>query len=280
MELEQIIRETKIVRPDLAIEILSKHEHPNGLSVELVRKLLFGYKEGLQGQNVTIQSLRSAITYAEHALSQIPEEPERNKGITRGQIRYYLGLFYEKATVKGGENISTAYEHISKSVEDGITYRDWSAIDERTRMRNRLIDKLKPTDTTVWLLRGANDNSNTARELDKNKFPHKNIISGLYFRAAKLYREASHEFEDKKDSTNILIIGYDCAKKSLENSEQKFKNTKMFVTAEFAYAAFLNTREKKYRQDAINFYEELSKDINREIAFQSKKKLKEINGKS
>lgn len=277
MDIEQIIRETKIVRTDIAIEILSKHEHPNGLSVELVRKLLFGYKEGLCESPQIKQTLRSAITYAEHALSKIPEDPERNTGITRGQLRYYLGLFYERANSSSVDNLSTAYEHINKGVEDAITYRDWSAIDERTRARNQLINKLEPTDPTTWQLRGANDNSNTARELDRTECPYGSIISGLYFRAAKLYRDASQSFSDKKDSANILLIGYDCIKKSLEKTEQKFASSRKLTTAEFAYSSFLVTRDKKYRAEAIKIYEDLRKNPNREIAFQATKKLKEIN---
>jgi hypothetical protein len=276
MDIEQIIREAKIVRPDLAVEILSKYEHPNGMSVELVRKLLFGYKEGLCESPQIKQTLRSAITYAEHALSQIPEEPERNKGITRGQLSHYLSLFYEKN--QNEDALKTAYEHITNSINDAAEYRDWSPIDERTRARNKLIDKLKPTDVATWTLRGANDNSKTANDLEKNEYPYNEIISGLYFRAAKLYREASHEFGDKNDSASILSIGYDCLKKSISKTLRK--NTKMMEAAEFSHAIYLNTRNKTYRIETIKILEELSKNVDREIAFQARKKLKKINSQS
>jgi|GEM_PF-6434724 len=277
MELEQMLREAKIVRTTDAIDILSKYEHPNGLSAELIRKLLFGYKEGLNGSPSIKQTLRTAITYAEHALASIPEEPERNKGITRGQLSHYLSLFYEHTTIKGDENICAAYGHLTNSINDAINYRDWNSIDERTRKRNALIDKLKNNDTLVWLLRGANDNSNTSKALEKNKFPFSNITSGLYLRAAKLYRTASYEFEDKKDSAAILTIGYECAQKSIPISDPKETNQKMFIAAEFAYAAFLMTREKKYRRDAINIYEKLRKELHKETVHEATKKLKEIN---
>lgn len=280
MDIEQIIREAKIVRTADAINILAKYEHPNGLSVELVRKLLFGYKEGLSNSPQIRQTLRSAITYAEHALSQIPEEPERNKGITRGQLSHYLALFYEHSPTKGNENLTTAYEHTTNSINDAIKFRDWSSIAERTHSRKKYIEKLKHQDLLTWTLRGANDSNNTAVELNKKGFPFKNITSGILALASRLYHEASHEFEDKTDAAAIVKLAYECAQNAIACAEPKDKAEKTLHAANLASNIFSITREKKYRKDAIHLYDELIRGLNREIAYQANKKLKDLNRQS
>lgn len=280
MDIEQIIRESKIVRSDIAIDILSKYEHPNGLSIHSIRKLLYGYKEGLQNTPAIKQTLRSAITYAEHAIKQIPENPERHNGIMRGQLYHYLSLFYENTTIQGNDNFINAYEHSTNSINDAIEYKDWSSIAERTHARKKFIEKLKQTDYPAWILRGANDSYRTAVELNKKGFPFKNITSGILSLASKLFQEASHAFEDKADASKIVHIAYECEQNALACSEPKEINDKMMRNAELATILYLMTRDKKYRRDAINTYEELRKGTNKEVAFQATRKLKDLNRKS
>lgn len=279
MDIEQIIRESKIVRTDLAIDILTKYEHPNGLSVELVRKLLFGYKEGLCNSPQIKQTLRSAITYAEHALSQIPEEPERNKGIIRGQLKHYLSIFYERAD-KSVDSLTTAYEKITDSISDAIKYKDWNSISERAGTRKKLIDKLKISDLLTWFFRGANDSYNTAVELNKNGFPFKNVTSNILFLASRLYQEASHEIEDKEDSFKLVKISYDCLQNSVALSDPKQKDEKVMELAEISYALYLMSHEKKYRRESIHLYEELKRNQKTSTRLDAIRKLKEINRRS
>lgn len=280
MDIEQIIRETKIVPTSDAIRILANYEHPNGLSIHSIRKLLFGYKEGLCNSTAIKQTLRNAITYAEHAIHQIPENPERNTGIMRGQISHYLSLFYERSTIKGNENLVNAYEHSTNSINDAITYRDWGAIDERFQTRKKFIENLKQTDSLTWLLRGANDSNRLAVELNKTGFPHKNITGKILTFASKLYQEASHEFDDKADAAKIVHIAYECAQNAIPFAEPKEINEKTMRMADIANALFAMTRENRYWRAAINTYEELRRGVNKEVANQATKKLKELNKKS
>lgn len=280
MEIEKIIHETKIVPREKVLNLLTNYEHPNGLSPETIRKILFSYKEGLDNSPQTKQTLQSAITYAEHALQKIPEEPDRNKGILRGQILFYLALFYERVQHNKQDCTITAYEKTTQSIQDAIEYRDWGSIAERTNARKRQIDKIKSIDSPTWYLRGANDANNTAVDLNKKTFPYKNVTSGIFALASRLYQDASHEFKDEETKRTLLKISHECMQNSVAMADPKQKDEKLKELAEISQTMYFFTKEKKYRRDALKIYEELRHSQKNHIRIEATRKVKMINRQS